>query len=78
MEKLAYDRVGYGTTAFNAITVNVENGVVTLGGHAYSDVTSDRYGMVGQHETTEDLGSTNSGFTMRTGLAALHPTSLQI
>ncbi|HEY2472757.1 MAG TPA: BON domain-containing protein [Terracidiphilus sp.] len=41
MEKLAYDRVGYGTTAFNAITVNVENGVVTLGGHAYSDVDKD-------------------------------------
>ena len=34
-EKLAYDRVGYGTTTFNAITVNVENGVVTLGGHCY-------------------------------------------
>lgn len=41
MEKLAYDRVGYGTTAFNAITLNVENGVVTLGGHAYSDVDKD-------------------------------------
>lgn len=41
MEKLAYDRVGYGTTAFNAITVNVEDGVVTLGGHAYSDVDKD-------------------------------------
>jgi osmotically-inducible protein OsmY len=40
-EKLAYDRVGYGTTPFNAITVNVENGVVTLGGHAYSDVDKD-------------------------------------
>ncbi len=35
-EKLAYDRVGYGTTTFNAISLNVENGVVTLGGHAYS------------------------------------------
>lgn len=41
MEKLAYDRVGYGTTTFNAITLNVENGVVTLGGHAYSDVDKD-------------------------------------
>ena len=41
MEKLAYDRVGYGTTTFNAITVNVENGAVTLGGHAYSDVDKD-------------------------------------
>lgn len=34
-EKLAYDRVGYGTTAFNAFTIGVENGVVTLGGVAY-------------------------------------------
>jgi osmotically-inducible protein OsmY len=35
-EKLAYDRVGYGTTPFNAIGIGVQNGVVTLGGHAYS------------------------------------------
>jgi osmotically-inducible protein OsmY len=34
-EKLAYDRVGYGTTAFNAITIGVQDGVVTLGGVAY-------------------------------------------
>jgi osmotically-inducible protein OsmY len=34
-EKLAYDRVFYGN-AFNAITVSVENGAVTLGGHAIS------------------------------------------
>jgi len=34
-EKLAYDRVGYGTTAFNAIAVGVQNGTVTLGGTAY-------------------------------------------
>ena len=40
-EKLTYDRVGYGTTSFNAITLSVENGVVTLGGHAYSDVDKD-------------------------------------
>lgn len=40
-EKLQYDRVGYGTTPFNAIGINVENGVVTLGGHAYSDVDKD-------------------------------------
>jgi osmotically-inducible protein OsmY len=30
--KLAYDRVGYGTTTFNAITVQVKNGDVRLGG----------------------------------------------
>ena len=40
-EKLAYDRVGYGTTPFNAISINVQDGVVTLGGHAYSDVDKD-------------------------------------
>ena len=34
-KKLATDRVGYGTNAFNAITVSVHNGEVTLGGHAY-------------------------------------------
>ena len=33
-EKLAYDRAGYNDVAFNAITVNVNNGVVTLGGAA--------------------------------------------
>jgi len=33
VERLQYDRVGYGNV-FNAISVNVENGVVTLGGHA--------------------------------------------
>jgi len=40
-EKLAYDRVGYGTTAFNAIGINVQNGVVTLSGHAYNYVDRD-------------------------------------
>lgn len=36
VKKLEYDRVGYGTTTFNAISVGVRDGVVTLGGHAYS------------------------------------------
>ncbi len=39
-EKLAYDRVGYGN-AFNSITLAVENGAVTLGGHARTDVDKD-------------------------------------
>ena len=39
-EKLAYDRVFYGN-AFNAITVDVENGAVTLGGHAVSPFAKD-------------------------------------
>jgi len=38
---IQYDRVGYGTTAFNAISVQVQNGVVTLGGHAYGPVDAD-------------------------------------
>ena len=40
-EKLTYNRVGYGTTAFNSLTVGVQNGVVTLGGVAYSPVDKD-------------------------------------
>ena len=40
VEKMTYDRVGYGN-AFNAIAVNVENGVVTLAGHARTDVDKD-------------------------------------
>jgi hyperosmotically inducible protein len=40
MEKLEYDRVGYGN-AFNAISLNVQSGVVTLGGHARTDVDKD-------------------------------------
>ncbi|HEX4650148.1 MAG TPA: BON domain-containing protein [Granulicella sp.] len=39
--KLAYDRVGYGTTAFNALTISVQNGVVTLGGVAYGPPDRD-------------------------------------
>jgi hyperosmotically inducible periplasmic protein len=40
LEKLTYDRVGYGNL-FNAITLSVQNGVVTLGGHARTDVDKD-------------------------------------
>lgn len=39
-EKLAYDRVGYGNV-FDAITVQVQNGVVTLGGHAHDYPSRD-------------------------------------
>jgi osmotically-inducible protein OsmY len=41
VKAIEYDRVGYGTTAFNAIAVEVQNGVVTLGGHAYGPVDAD-------------------------------------
>jgi len=40
-EKLAYDRVGYGTTAFNAFTIAVQDGSVTLGGTAYGPTDKD-------------------------------------
>ena len=35
VKAITYDRVGYGTTPFNSISVAVQNGVVTLGGYAY-------------------------------------------
>ena len=40
VKKLQYDRVGYGN-AFNAISVNVQNGVVTLSGNALGPVAAD-------------------------------------
>jgi hyperosmotically inducible periplasmic protein len=40
LEKLMYDRVGYGN-AFNAISLDVQNGTVILGGHARTDVDKD-------------------------------------
>ena len=40
-EKLAYVRVGYGTTAFNSFTIGVQNGTVTLGGVAYGPTDKD-------------------------------------
>ena len=40
-EALSYDRVGYGTTAFNAITIGVQNGVVALGGTVYGPTDKD-------------------------------------
>jgi hyperosmotically inducible periplasmic protein len=58
--KIAYDRVGYGTTAFNAITVNVQNGVVTLGGTAYGPVdkstaVSDASYMPGVKDVVDEI-----------------------
>src|SRR5215469_6121649 len=39
--KLYYDRVGWYDSAFNYFTLNVEDGVVTLGGQTYNDVGRD-------------------------------------
>ena len=41
VKKVEYDRVGYGTTAFNAISVTVHDGVVILSGHAYGPTDKD-------------------------------------
>lgn len=41
VSKIESDRIGYGTTTFNAISVDVKNGVVTLGGSAYGPVDKD-------------------------------------
>jgi hyperosmotically inducible protein len=40
-DKISWDRIGYGTTPFNAIEIHVQNGVVTLTGHAYGPVDKD-------------------------------------
>jgi hyperosmotically inducible protein len=39
-EKLSFDRVGFGNT-FNAISIHVEDGVATVGGHARTYVDRD-------------------------------------
>ena len=55
-EKLAYDRVGYGTTAFNSITISVQNGVVTLGGVAYGPVDkASAVGLVSNYKGVRDV-----------------------
>ena len=38
---LSYDRVGYGTTAFNSIAIGVHDGVVTLAGTVYGPPDKD-------------------------------------
>jgi hyperosmotically inducible protein len=40
-KRLSYDRVGYGTTPFNDITIGVQDGVVTLGGTVYGPPDKD-------------------------------------
>jgi hyperosmotically inducible protein len=57
VEKLQYDRVGYGN-AFNSITVNVQGGVVTLGGHARTDVDKDSaLALVSTYPGVKDVNS---------------------
>lgn len=52
VNQLQYDRVGYGN-AFNAISVHVQDGVVTLGGHALGPVAADS--AVGLASTTRGV-----------------------
>ncbi len=65
-EKLTYDRVGYGNT-FNAITIGVENGAVTLGGHARTFVDRD---------SALALVATTKGVKEMTDDIQVDPTSL--
>lgn len=54
-EKLEYDRVGYGNV-FDAISVGVQNGVVTLGGHALDYPTRDSaLGLVSTYPGVKDV-----------------------
>lgn len=49
-------RIGYGTTAFNAITVSIENGAVTLGGYAYGPVdASTAYNIAANTRGVKDV-----------------------
>lgn len=41
LKAIEHDRVGYGKTPFNSISVAVHNGVVTLGGFAWGPVDAD-------------------------------------
>jgi len=55
-EKIAWDRIGYGTTPFNAIDIHVQNGVVTLTGHAYGPVDKDSaLGLVKYYPGVKDV-----------------------
>jgi osmotically-inducible protein OsmY len=55
-KSINYDMVGYGTTAFDAIGVQVQNGVVTLSGHAYGPVdASDAVAIVENTKGVRDV-----------------------
>ncbi len=55
LEKLQYDRVGYGNE-FNAISLSVQNGAVTLGGHAKDYPARDSaLALVSTHPGVKDV-----------------------
>jgi osmotically-inducible protein OsmY len=54
-EKLEYDQVGYGNV-FDAISISVQNGVVTLGGHALNYPARDSaLGLVSTYPGVKDV-----------------------
>ncbi len=56
VKEIAYSRVGYGSTPFNAISVAVQDGVVTLGGHAIGPVSaSDAVGIASTMKGVKDV-----------------------
>jgi len=53
---ITYDMVGYGTVPFDAISIQVENGVASLGGHAYGPVdASDAVAVVANTKGVRDV-----------------------
>jgi osmotically-inducible protein OsmY len=53
---ISYDRVGYGTTPFNAISVQVQEGTVTLAGDAYGPVdAASAVALVGNTPGVKDV-----------------------
>jgi hyperosmotically inducible protein len=55
-KRLSYDRVGYGTTPFNDITIGVQDGVVTLGGTVYGPPDKDSaMGLVANTPGVKDI-----------------------
>jgi osmotically-inducible protein OsmY len=59
-KKIAYDRIGYNDVAFNAITVHVNDGVVTLGGvtadyPAYNDALAIVQNYKGVKDVVNDM-----------------------
>lgn len=65
-KKLVYDRIGYGNT-FNAIAVSVDHGVVTVSGHARTNVDK---------ESALDLVATTPGVKGVTNEIEVDPVSL--
>jgi len=56
VKAISYDRIGYGTTPFNAISVQVLDGTVTLAGDAYGPVdAASAVALVGNTPGVKDV-----------------------